>query len=84
MVSKDGWVNEGTNLMIHVAIPQVFSMSIIAYLFNSSSSFYMGTRYNVSFILCIISWCLSIFLAVVLSLVAFIGPPEYAYNPIDS
>ncbi|SAM02351.1 hypothetical protein [Absidia glauca] len=77
------WVTIAGLLLLY-AIPQVFSMSIIAYLFNSSSSFYMGTRYNVSFILCIISWCLSIFLAVVLSLVAFIGPPEYAYNPIDS
>jgi ABC-type dipeptide/oligopeptide/nickel transport system permease component len=57
-------------------------MGIIAYLYNSSAHFYIGTRYNVSFILCIISWCLSIFLAVALSLIALIGPPDYAYDPI--
>ncbi|KAI8088676.1 uncharacterized protein BX664DRAFT_331084 [Halteromyces radiatus] len=71
-------------LFVIYAIPQVLSMGIVAYLYNSSSTFYIGTRYNVSFILCIISWCLSIFLAVILSIVAFVGPPEYAYNPIDS
>ncbi|CAO3584548.1 unnamed protein product [Absidia cylindrospora] len=71
-------------LFILYALPQVLSMAIVAYLYNSSSSFYIGTRYNVSFILCIISWCLSIFLAIVLSLVAFIGPPEYTYDAIHS
>ncbi|CAO3595147.1 unnamed protein product [Absidia cylindrospora] len=71
-------------LFILYALPQVASMGIIAYLYNSSANFYIGTRYNVSFILCIISWCLSTFLAVVLSLVAIVGPPEYAYREIGS
>lgn len=58
-------------------------MGIIAYLFNTSATFYVGTRYNVSFIVCTISWCISIFLAAVLCLVAVLSPPEYAYQPIN-
>ncbi|KAI8343054.1 hypothetical protein BC941DRAFT_465223 [Chlamydoabsidia padenii] len=73
-----------SGLFVLYAIPQVMSMGIIAYLYNSSATFYIGTRYDVSFILCIISWCLSVVLAVALSLVALVGPPEYAYNSIDS
>ncbi|CAO3628894.1 unnamed protein product [Cunninghamella blakesleeana] len=76
------WVTIAGMFVLY-AIPQVFSMAIVAYLYNSSSNFYLGTRYNVSFILCIISWCLSIFLAVILSLVAFLSPPEYVYTPIE-
>ncbi|KAI8069879.1 hypothetical protein BC940DRAFT_17068 [Gongronella butleri] len=72
-----------SGLFVLYAIPQMFAMGIIAYLYNSSSSFYMGTRYNVSFILCTISWCVSVVLAVILSLVAFLGPPEYAYTQIE-
>jgi hypothetical protein len=48
-----------------IALPQAFSMGTIAYLFNSSATFYMGTRYNFSFILSIISWILSVVLAIV-------------------
>ncbi|CAO3646891.1 unnamed protein product [Cunninghamella echinulata] len=77
------WVTIAGMFVLY-AIPQVFSMAIVAYLYNSSSNFYLGTRYNVSFILCIISWCLSIFLAVILSLVAFLSPPEYAYTSIPN
>ncbi|KAI9343355.1 hypothetical protein BD770DRAFT_398197 [Pilaira anomala] len=59
------------------ALPQAFSMGAIAYLFNTSSTFYMGTRYNFSFILCTICWCTSVILSIVLSLIAIISPPEY-------
>ncbi|EPB87633.1 hypothetical protein HMPREF1544_05617 [Mucor circinelloides 1006PhL] len=65
------------------ALPQAFSMGTIAYLYNSSATFYMGTRYNFSFIFCIISWILSIMLSVVLSLIAILSPPEYAYQQLD-
>ncbi|KAI9483001.1 MAG: hypothetical protein EXX96DRAFT_556465 [Benjaminiella poitrasii] len=64
------------------ALPQAFSMGIISYLFSSSSMFYIGTRYNFSFILCIISWILSVILSIVLSLIAILSPPEYAYTAI--
>jgi ABC-type dipeptide/oligopeptide/nickel transport system permease component len=66
-----------------IALAQAFSMGTIAYLFNSSATFYMGTRYNFSFVLCIISWIMSILLAIVLSLVAVLSPPEYAYQQLD-
>ena len=64
------------------AIPQAFSMGVIAYLYNTSSMFYMGTRYNASFILCIISWISSIMLSIILTLVAMLGPPEYGYEQL--
>ncbi|KAI7894508.1 uncharacterized protein EV154DRAFT_599857 [Mucor mucedo] len=64
------------------AIPQAFSMGIIAYLFNTSATFYMGTRYNFSFVLSIISWCLAVILAVILSLVGIMSPPDYSYQRI--
>lgn len=64
------------------AIPQAFSMGIIAYLYNTSATFYMGTRYNFSFVLSIMSWCLAVILAVVLSLVGMLSPPDYSYQRI--
>lgn len=70
-------------IQLLVALPQALSMGIIAYLFNSSATFYMGTRYNFSFVLCIISWILSVLLSIILSLVAFLSPPEYAYQQLD-
>ncbi|KAI7859062.1 hypothetical protein BDC45DRAFT_496779 [Circinella umbellata] len=76
------WVTLSGLFVLH-AIPQAFSMGVIAYLFNSSATFYVGTRYNFSFIICTISWCFSIFLAAVLSLIAILSPPEYAYQPIN-
>ncbi|KAI8640825.1 hypothetical protein BD408DRAFT_226846 [Parasitella parasitica] len=69
-------------LFLIYALPQAFSMGTITYLFNSSATFYMGTRYNFSFIFCIISWILSVMLSVVLSLIAFLAPPEYAYQQL--
>lgn len=57
-------------------------MGVIAYLYNTSATFYVGTRYNVSFIVSTISWCLSMFLAAILTLVAVLSPPEYTYEPI--
>ncbi|KAI8376054.1 uncharacterized protein BYT42DRAFT_645723 [Radiomyces spectabilis] len=76
------WVTVAGLFALH-AIPQAFSMGVMAYLFNHSATFYMGTRYDVSFILCTISWCLSIFLAVLLSLIAVLSPPEYSYQPLN-
>ncbi|KAL1934930.1 hypothetical protein VTP01DRAFT_4070 [Rhizomucor pusillus] len=76
------WTTLAGMFVLH-AIPQAVAMGIIAYLFNTSATFYVGTRYNVSFIVCTISWCISIFLAAVLCLVAILSPPEYAYQPIN-
>ncbi|KAI9008801.1 hypothetical protein CLU79DRAFT_891723 [Phycomyces nitens] len=70
-------------LFVISAIPQAFSMGVIAYLFNTSDAFYIGTRYNVSFILCIIAWCLNVILAIMLSMIAMLSPPEYAYQPLN-
>ncbi|CAO3651692.1 unnamed protein product [Mucor hiemalis] len=70
-------------MFILYALTQAFSMGVIAYLFNTSSNFYMGTRYNFSFVLCIISWISSIILSIVLFLVAMLSPPEYAYQPLN-
>ncbi|RCH78650.1 hypothetical protein CU098_005999, partial [Rhizopus stolonifer] len=64
------------------ALPQAFSMSAIAYLFNTSPTFYMGARYNYSFVLCIISWTLSIILSIVLCLIGTLSPPGYSYQPL--
>lgn len=75
------WMTLSGLFVLH-ALPQAFAMGIMAYLFNTSATFYVGTRYNMSFILGTISWCLSIFLAAILALVAILSPPEYAYQPI--
>ncbi|KAI8353241.1 hypothetical protein EDC96DRAFT_517295 [Choanephora cucurbitarum] len=70
-------------MLVAYALPQILSMSLIAYVFNTSATFYMGTRYNFSFIFCIISWILSVMMAVVLSMIAILSPPEYAYHPFN-
>ncbi|KAI7862813.1 hypothetical protein BDF14DRAFT_1469891 [Spinellus fusiger] len=69
-------------LFVLGAIPQAFSMGVIAYLFNTSAFFYIGARYNVSFVLCIVSWCLNVLLAVILSMIGVLSPPSYSYMSI--
>jgi hypothetical protein len=71
-----------SRLFILHAVPQAAAMGVVAYLFNSSSSFYMGTRYDLSFIFATISWCLSVVIAGILVLAAVLGPPEYAYESL--
>ncbi|ORX58048.1 hypothetical protein DM01DRAFT_203391 [Hesseltinella vesiculosa] len=72
-----------SGLLILYAIPQAVAMGIIAYLYNTSNTFYIGARYNISFILCIVSWCLGLLLALILPIIASLSPPEYSYLPIQ-
>ncbi|KAI8983570.1 hypothetical protein BDB01DRAFT_791282 [Pilobolus umbonatus] len=62
---------------------QVVAMSGVAYLYNTSNFFYMGSRYNFSFVLCIISWTLTVILSIVISMIALLGPPEYYYQSLN-
>ncbi|KAM3586862.1 hypothetical protein VKS41_001916 [Umbelopsis sp. WA50703] len=78
---ESGWKLLSGLFALH-AVPQATAMGIIAYLFNTSSNFYMGTRYDISFVFAIISWCLSIVIAGILLLSSLFGPPDYAYEAI--
>ncbi|GAA5805555.1 hypothetical protein HPULCUR_011074 [Helicostylum pulchrum] len=61
------------------AVPSIISFSIIAYLYNTSSIFYSGTKYDQSFIMNSVSWCLSTILSLSMLLASFIGNPDYHY-----
>ncbi|KAI8582250.1 hypothetical protein K450DRAFT_228071 [Umbelopsis ramanniana AG] len=77
----NGWKLLSALFILH-AVPQAAAMGVVAYLFNSSSSFYVGTRYDLSFIFATISWCLSVVIAGILVLAAVLGPPDYAYESL--
>ncbi|KAI9357467.1 hypothetical protein BD770DRAFT_443701 [Pilaira anomala] len=73
-----GWKLISGMLVLH-AVPSIVSFSIIAYLYNTSSIFYSGTKYDQSFIINAVSWCLSLILSLSMLLASFIGNPEYHY-----
>ncbi|KAI9275309.1 hypothetical protein BY458DRAFT_507054 [Sporodiniella umbellata] len=79
---RDGAWQAISLMFLLYAIPQALSMSAIAYLYNTSPTFYMGARYNFSFILCIISWIVGVVLALVLCLIGSLSPPGYSYQAI--
>ncbi|KAI8064130.1 hypothetical protein BDF21DRAFT_496843 [Thamnidium elegans] len=73
-----GWKLVSGMLILH-AVPSIISFSIIAYLYNTSSIFYSGTKYDQSFIMNSVSWCLSTILSLSMLLASFIGNPDYHY-----
>ncbi|KAL1923313.1 uncharacterized protein VTP21DRAFT_8293 [Calcarisporiella thermophila] len=78
---EKGW-RSAVGLFLLNALFGALSMSLIANLYNSSNTFYFGTRYGMSFILATIGWCLSLFCSVGLALSVLFGPPGYDYEPI--
>jgi hypothetical protein len=71
------------SIIIFIAIPSATSMSIVAYLYNTSEIFYSGTRYGQSFIMDSVAWSVSLLLALSMSLASFIGPPGYHYERLE-
>ncbi|KAI9021440.1 hypothetical protein CLU79DRAFT_753321 [Phycomyces nitens] len=77
-----GWKLVAGMLVLH-AIPAAISMSVVAYLVNTSSIFYAGTRYDMSFIMGAATWCISLVIALSLTLATLLGPPEHGYERLD-
>lgn len=64
---------------ISLAIPSAVSFSIVVYASNSRSVFYSDTKYDHSFIMDSVSWCMSLVLSLSMLLVSVIieRPPDY-------
>jgi hypothetical protein len=70
----------------YLAVPSAASFSIVAYVSNSSPVFYSGSKYDESFIMDSISWCMSLILSLSMLLVSVIieRPPDYySYDRLD-
>jgi hypothetical protein len=55
-----------------------------AYLFDNNDRFFVGWKLSESWILCTVSWCVSILSAVLISASAFVLSPEGGYEIIPS
>ncbi|CAG8910059.1 unnamed protein product [Penicillium egyptiacum] len=78
---ENGW--SVLSLMVGLsAIVQAAGMSIVAYLFDNEDRFFVGWKLDQSWILCTISWCLSVFCAGAVIVAAKILPSEGGYELI--
>ncbi|ORY00698.1 hypothetical protein K493DRAFT_312725 [Basidiobolus meristosporus CBS 931.73] len=71
-----GWRTVASLLILHAAC-QIIGMVFISDLYNTSSRFYYGTKYDISFIFCILSSILDVVLAVGITVTAITSPPAY-------
>lgn len=67
-------------LLIIVGVVQCAAMAIVAYLFDNDERFFVGWYLDKSWVLCTISWSIAIVSAGVLSVSAYILPPEDGYE----
>jgi len=71
-------------MLVIVAVAQCGAMAIVAYLFDTDDRFFVGWRLDTSWILCTISWSVTILSAAFITLSAFIFPTEDGYELIPS
>ncbi|RDW91140.1 hypothetical protein BP5796_02305 [Coleophoma crateriformis] len=80
---ETGWKILGF-LLVLVAVVQCAAMALVAYLFDNDDRFFVGWKLDKSWILCTISWSIAIISAALISLSAFVFPPEDGYELIPS
>jgi len=71
-------------MLVLVGVVQAASMSIVAYLYDNDEQFFPGWKLDKGWILCTVSWCISIVSAGFITLSAFAFPPEDGYELIPS
>ncbi|QSZ36721.1 hypothetical protein DSL72_006604 [Monilinia vaccinii-corymbosi] len=69
-------------MLVIVGIVQAASMSIVAYLYDHDGQFFPGWKLDVGWILCTVSWCISMVSAGCITLSAFTLAPEDGYELI--
>ncbi|PGG95525.1 hypothetical protein AJ79_10006 [Helicocarpus griseus UAMH5409] len=65
-----------------ITLVQCASIALVSYLNDNDDRFYLGFRLDDSFIMCTISWCLTLFNAVALIATARVLPSEGGYELI--
>jgi len=65
-----------------VGVLQCVGMAIVAYLFDYDERFFAGWRLDVAFVLCTVSWIVSIVAASLVALSAYVLPSEGDYELI--
>ncbi|CDM32122.1 hypothetical protein DTO013E5_3658 [Penicillium roqueforti] len=78
---ENGW--SFLSLMVALsAIVQAAGMSIVAYLFDNEDRFFIGWKLDQSWILCTVSWCLSVLCAGAVIVSGKVLPSEGGYELI--
>ncbi|KAE8375529.1 hypothetical protein BDV26DRAFT_13920 [Aspergillus bertholletiae] len=78
---ESGWKILSLLIVLSAAV-QAASMSIMAYLFDHDSRFFVGWRLAESWTYCVISWCISLLCAAALIVAGRVLPSEGGYELI--
>ncbi|KAI9736477.1 MAG: hypothetical protein M1818_005987 [Claussenomyces sp. TS43310] len=73
-----------TGSLLAVGATQCFAMSIVAYLFDNDDRFIPGWKLDESWILCTVSWSITVLAAAFVAISAFAFPTEDGYELIPS
>ncbi|KAF1354831.1 hypothetical protein BDV97DRAFT_289962 [Delphinella strobiligena] len=79
---RDGGWKIVSPLLALVAVTQLVSMALVAFLFDNDGRFFTGYKLDRSWILCTVSWCVLLLDAIGITAAANIMPPEDDYEPI--
>ncbi|KAL2218437.1 hypothetical protein M432DRAFT_369019 [Thermoascus aurantiacus ATCC 26904] len=78
---ETGWSVLSLFLILAAGV-QAASMSIVAYLYDNDDRFFVGWKLDESWILCTVSWCISVFCAAAVVAAARVLPSEGGYELI--
>ncbi|KAL4788621.1 hypothetical protein BJX76DRAFT_315229 [Aspergillus varians] len=76
---ESGWKTLSILILLS-AVVQAASMSVVAYLVDNESRFFVGWQLDESWIYCTVSWCVSVFSAGALILAGYSLPSEGGYE----
>jgi hypothetical protein len=69
-------------LLALITVVQCAGMAIVAYLFDHDHRFFLGWKLDASWILCTVSWCLTLLTAVGMGAATYVLPEEGGYELI--
>ncbi|KAJ9263470.1 hypothetical protein DTO271D3_2181 [Paecilomyces variotii] len=78
---ESGWSILSLLIMLSAAV-QAASMALVAYLYDNDERFFVGWKLDESWIMCTVSWCISLFCAAVVIAAARVLPSEGGYELI--
>lgn len=73
-----------TFMLMLVGVIQCAAMAIVAYLYDNDDRFFAGWKLDKGWILCTVSWSISVLSASFIALSAHVFPPEDGYELIPS
>jgi len=76
---EKGWKLLSTLLFISVAL-QIVAMSLVSYVYENDERFFVGWKLDVSWILCTLSWGITLVIAGLIAMVGWLLPSEDRYE----